>query len=136
MVARGIRLNNPGNLRISNQSWLGKVAPSKDHDFETFDTLEHGIRAIAKIILNDYHHGMDTIEDIISKYAPSSENDTAAYIASVCAFCGYDANAHLMLTTLTDLMPIVQAIIIHENGSCPYTDEQIKNGCQMALLLY
>lgn len=39
---RGIRNNNPMNLRISSNAWRGKI-PGTDKSFETFIDPEHGI---------------------------------------------------------------------------------------------
>lgn len=134
-MTRGERNNNPGNIRVSNQLWLGKIIPSSDPDFEQFDTPEHGIRAIAKIILSDFHHGINTITGIITRWAPQSDNNpTAAYIENVSGISGYDPDSPLLLTSLDDLWPVVKGIITQENGECTYSNLQIQDSCQMALL--
>ncbi len=133
-MPRGISHNNPGNIRISLTAWHGKITPSKDPDFETFDVPENGIRAIAKILLTYAKEGVNTITAIISKWAPSSENDTQSYINDVSKRTGFDANASLDMHNLADVIPLVQAIIFHENGECPYPIDVIMNGCKSALL--
>ena len=133
MPTRGERLNNPGNIRITNQQWVGKITPSVDSQFEQFDTPEHGIRAMAKIILTYFHNGINTIDGVINKWAPPSENPTTAYIANVCKWCGYSPDSQLMFTSLDDLSPVILGMINQEQGGCIYTMEQIKTGCQMAL---
>lgn len=83
-VSRGIRNNNPLNIRKSTAKWKGKLTPSRDPEFEQFDTLEHGIRAAALIIrtyITKYH--INTPEEIIARWAPASENDVKAYVAYV-----------------------------------------------------
>lgn len=82
---RGLRLNNPLNIRRSGSAWIGKVTPSRDPAFETFDTLEHGIRA-AFIIIRTYinRYGCNTPATIIGRWAPPSENPTRAYLDFVC----------------------------------------------------
>ncbi|WP_367672819.1 structural protein, partial [Serratia symbiotica] len=82
---RGIRNNNPGNIRWGDD-WKG-LLPDKqrtDKSFCQFSTPEYGIRAMI-IILRNYQkkHGINTISGIIHRWAPTSENDTQAYIDSV-----------------------------------------------------
>ena len=131
---RGIRNNNPGNLRTSDAHWLGKLSPSRDPDFEQFDTPEHGIRALAKVLLAYYqNHGLDTIRQIISRWAPPSENNTSAYVEQVCGQCGVSADQPIDLTVPDMLAAVTEAVIFHENGTCPYTVAQIDAGVTMAL---
>ena len=134
MTARGVRNNNPGNLRASGAPWLGKLSPSGDPAFEQFDTPEHGIRALAKVLLAYYRtHGLDTIGAIIGRWAPASENDTAAYVEHVCGRCGVSADQPIDLTVPDTLAAVTEAVISHENGTCPYTVAQIDAGVTMAL---
>src|SRR5574337_876096 len=81
--SRGIRNNNPGNIRKSSEPWRGLAAAKdqKDPAFFTFETPEWGIRAMA-VILRTYQtkYGLRTIRAIIGRWAPSAENDTDAYV--------------------------------------------------------
>lgn len=88
---RGIRNNNPLNIRKGN-SWQGERHPQSDPEFEEFENIEMGIRA-AIILAYNYITGrasscrgqrIDTVTKIITKWAPPSENNTAAYIKRVC----------------------------------------------------
>ncbi len=136
MTPRGLRVNNPGNIRSSDAHWLGKLTPSRDDDFETFDTIEHGIRAAAMIVLNYFReHGLTTITGIVSRWAPPTENNTASYIMDVCDRCGFDADAPLNLEAEDDLLAVVHAICDHEQGSAieAVTPDQFKTGVAMAL---
>lgn len=135
-MTRGLSLSNPGNIRISDQHWLGKLTPSRDPDFETFDSIEHGIRAVAMLVLSYYfEHGLNTITGIISRYAPPSENNTASYIMSVCDRTGFDADAPLDLERQDELFAIVSAICDHEQGSAieAVSADQFKTGISLAL---
>jgi hypothetical protein len=132
-MTRGERLNNPLNIRISNNAWKGKITPSSDADFEQFDTPENGIRAGAKIVLTYFHEGLSTIRQVITRWAPPSENPTEAYIENVSLRSGFDADAHLMFTSIDDLWPVIHGMIDQENGECIYTDEQIKDACAAAI---
>lgn len=133
-MTRGIKNNNPGNIRKSGSVWQGKIIPSSDPDFEEFDNAIDGIRALAKIILKYYKsYGLSTITGIISRYAPGSENDTAAYIADVALRTGFDKDTDLNIGDPQILASIVSAIIWHENGQNPYSDIQISEATELAI---
>lgn len=133
MIPRGIRNNNPCNIRRSQTVWQGQVA-GVDPDFVTFDTPLHGIRAGAKILWN-YHrlYGLQTIAEIVSRWAPSSENDTASYIAAVAHAMGVAANDNLNLLSGTILAQLIAAIIAHENGQQPYPFAMIEQAAGLVL---
>lgn len=85
-IPRGLRNNNPLNIRISSTPWQGKVIENTDGAFEQFTSLEYGLRAamvnIRTIIKRDH---VDTIYGIINKWAPERDgNNTKAYIEFVC----------------------------------------------------
>jgi len=126
---RGIRNNNPGNIRYNGTDWKGLADPPSDGAFCIFADAKFGIRALATILRNyKRKYGICTIAGIISRFAPATENNTAAYIQSVCRACGCAADAPLDTESEAVLLPLVKAIIKHENGQQPYTDEQIKEG--------
>jgi len=125
MMPRGIRNNNPGNIKKSTIKWLGKIE-GEDAVFETFDTMEHGIRALI-IIIKTYilKHKLDTIEAIIKRFAPATENDTYKYIDFVCRYTGFDRNT-IIFFDLEDILPLVKAICRMEQGGEYITNEQIE----------
>ena len=82
-LPRSLRNNNPFNIKKSSSRWLGKVKGT-DKVFETFDNLEHGTRAGIKLLLNYLKQGYNTPRKIISRFAPSSENDSESYLRFVC----------------------------------------------------
>ena len=118
MTPRGLRLNNPGNLRLSSGiPWQGEV-PGTDLEFVTFSSMTMGIRAMARCLLTyQTAHGLNTIAEIIPRWAPPSENSTAAYIAAVAAYMGVPADAPLSLTDPAVLGRLVMAICIQEEGA-------------------
>lgn len=121
-MTRGILLNNPFDIRISNTQWRGKVIPSEDKDFETFDTSWHGIRAGLKNLYNyQTLHKLDTIREIITRYAPASENDTTAYIEAVSTRMKCDPDATLDLNDPQTLYALGIAVIEQEQGRNPYS---------------
>ena len=81
---RGIRNNNPLNIRIGN-TWLGEVPNPTDSEFEQFVSVRYGLRA-AFIILRRYirRYGRNTPAKIIRAWAPAIENNTQRYIEVVC----------------------------------------------------
>lgn len=82
---RGIRNNNFGNIRRSNDKWQGLREKQEDPDFFQFVSPEWGYRALIKTLQNYRRlHGLDSIAEMIGRWAPSHENDTSAYIKAVC----------------------------------------------------
>lgn len=81
---RGIRNNNPLNIRIGN-TWLGEVPNPTDSEFEQFVSVRYGLRA-AFYILRRYirRYGRNTPAKIIRAWAPAVENNTQRYIEVVC----------------------------------------------------
>ena len=128
---RGLRNSNPGNLRLTSIQWEGKVPNEEntDGEFEQFYLAEDGIRAMARNLLTYYGRGLDTIEKIITRYAPSNENNTGAYIRSVEKFTGVDAKR---VYPVDQIRSLVKAIITHENGLNPYRDETIARAVERA----
>ncbi|MEM9859404.1 MAG: structural protein [Bacteroidota bacterium] len=130
MATRGIRNNNPGNLRITNIGWKGKVPVSQNTDgaFEQFTSMVFGLRALMKDIINDYNFdGRRTIAQLIHEFAPPHENNTQAYIDSVASHTGINPNFQFDLNA-DSLRKLTRAIINHENGVIPasqITDSQI-----------
>jgi len=136
MIPRGIRMNNPGNLRESpgdKTQWLGERATDDDPIFEEFTAPEYGIRAIARVIRTYYErHGCNTVRQIIDRWAPANENDTASYIQHVADRCGVGADQVIDPRSVDIMTALVAAIILHENGQQPYDDATIRTGVLMA----
>lgn len=78
-----IAKNNPFNIRNNRKNkWQGQIGSRKG--FCMFSDLKYGVRAAAIIIRNYYEHGLVTPRQIITRFAPPSENDTGSYISFVC----------------------------------------------------
>ena len=120
----GLRNNNPGNIRVSSDRFRGEL-PS-DNAFKKFDTMVHGYRAIFAL-LSTYNkvHGINTIRGIISRYAPSSENNTKAYIDYVSTASGISPDAKLDFTKKMPIVSIVYAMAYMETGYKPDAHEVI-----------
>lgn len=131
--ARGIRNNNPGNLEYSKTNpWVGQTGD--DGRFAKFETPEHGIRALGRNLLSYQRQGIDTVSDIINRWAPPSDNNnTDAYIQAVCAQLGVTADQQLDASNPDTLKALCASIIQHENGSQPYSDQQLSTGVSAAI---
>jgi soluble lytic murein transglycosylase-like protein len=103
--------------------------------FARFDTPGNGIRALGKLLLNyQTRYGLKTVAAIIARWAPSTENDTAAYVLSVeTSIPGLPHGAAVDLTNPLVLGAFVRAIIAHENGGNPYADSVVDEGVRRAL---
>ena len=130
---RGIRNNNPGNIRWKDK-WRGlkKDGREQDEDFCVFVAPEYGIRAMCKTLLNySKLHKINTVAGIIHRWAPPSENNTVSYINHVSKELGVDADETIDVSNKNVMLKLIKAIIKHENGINPYSDEVIKKGMNL-----
>lgn len=142
-IPRGIRNNNPGNIRWSKDQWKGLIPKDQASDkaFCVFRSPEYGIRAMARVLRKyTQYPGMpnvgkpniDTVREVISRWAPPNENDTEAYIQSVAKGLGTTANAPIDVFDKDVMLKLLKAIIAHENGQQPYTDGTLLAGINLA----
>lgn len=119
-LPRGIRNNNPGNIRLSEVRWQGQKDVQADTSFVEFSAPVWGLRALMRVLLT-YHfkHGLDTVESIINRWAPPHENATDHYIYSVARHLKVQRRDRLDLTDRAVLTALCEAIIRHENGHPP-----------------
>lgn len=119
---RGIKNNNPTNMKWSSViNWQGQTG--KDSlGFIIFDTPENGIRAAAKNLKSYAKAGLVTIPQIINRW---SETDQAAYIKNVSAWTGISLNAAV---TVSQYPLLIAAMIRQENGEQPYSMQTIIAG--------
>jgi hypothetical protein len=134
--ARGIRNNNPGNIRISNEAWLGKIPleHNTDKSFEQFTYAEYGIRALA-VNLKNYQikHNLYTVQGMITRFAPSVENNTSSYVSVVSRALNVSPNDNIDFSNPDIALAMLKAIILHENGDNPYPDDLILRAYNAAL---
>ena len=90
MIPRGIRNNNPLNVRRSKDKWLGLRTVQTDAEFCQFETMAYGWRAAFVLLTRTYYHTyrLYTIRAIISRWAPPNENNTKRYIENVSRLTG------------------------------------------------
>jgi hypothetical protein len=118
---RGIKNNNPGNIRKSDIRWQGKVVGT-DPAFESFSSPEYGIRAMGRILRSYQRDGFDTVAEMIDRWAPPVENNTNAYVNAVAQAIGLAPHDKVDLADRDRLTRLLKAIVHHENGQQPYTD--------------
>jgi len=130
-IPRGIRNNNPLNIRIGNV-WYGEVPNPTDPEFEQFCQMEYGVRA-AFVILRRYirRYGHNTVRSIIKTWAPSTENNTEAYIKSVCKWMRIDPDEMILYEDKETMCRLVAAMCLHENGMS-IDPKKIELGYKMA----
>lgn len=133
MLTKGVRLNNPGNIE-HGQKWQGLANEQPDKRFCMFVSPAYGIRAI-HLIIQAYgkKYGIRTIEGIIRRWAPPSENDTESYIRHV--------DDDVLVADREDILDVfdpsvafqlVTGIIAHENANYRYPDEVVWEGLRLA----
>lgn len=131
IIPRGLRNNNPLNIRIGNV-WLGERQNPDDPDFEQFDQLEYGLRA-GCVLLRRYirHYHRDTIKSIIKAWAPASENNTENYIDIVSRQSGISPEQILKYEDKETICKIIDAMCFVECGQ-RVPIEKISKGYELA----
>lgn len=115
-MPRGIRNNNPLNIRIGNK-WLGEVNDPTDKDFEQFTEMVFGLRAgfvLLRRYIQRYH--LQTISDIISRWAPPSENHTSRYVEFVAQRLGISPFDKIEFEDADTMFRLVSAMCRMECG--------------------
>lgn len=136
---RGIRNNNPGNIRIGSP-WKGLAKPDQrrkfqrnEKDFCVFIAPEWGIRAMARLLANyQNRHKLHTVSAMINRWAPPSENDTSNYVGFIAEEMNVLPNEGFAIRDYGRAYPMVHAIIKMENGQQPYSKRLIDRGLLLA----
>lgn len=115
-MTRGYINCNPGNIEQSKDVFQGEIIPSRDERFKQFRSMAYGYRAMF-VTLDTYRkRGLDTIEKIISSWAPNIENHTDKYIECVEKWSGVPRAKKLTQLSGDDYIQIVAAMSRMENG--------------------
>lgn len=149
-LPRGIRMNNPGNIRIGDK-WQGLMPPDqmspaqkREKEFCVFAEPKWGIRALCRLLIAyKDKHKLDTVAKIINRWAPPKgksptkgayTQNTAGYIAHVCALTGFGPDETIDVYRFDVMRPLVSAIMKHENGikELPYDDVTMNEGIRLA----
>lgn len=119
-LPRGIRNNNPLNIRRSKDKWKGLRPVQADAQFCQFKTLEYGWRAAFYLLTRTYYHKyrLYSIRAIISKWAPPCENNSKAYVENVSRLTGIDPDEPIGIPSESPARWIAlgMAMAIQENG--------------------
>ena len=92
-MTRGLRNNNPLNIRHSADRWEGARIEQTDRSFVQFKSMAYGYRAAWKTLESYWKHFKRlrqpfTVQNIVHRWAPPSENNTVTYIRFVCEKMG------------------------------------------------
>lgn len=111
----GLRNNNPGNIIKSPTAWKGEI-PS-DNRFERFENIVYGVRALMANLRSYYfNRSLKTISEIINRWAPPIENDTASYVSFVSSHTGIPRDK-VFEWNERNVSAISKAIVIVEVGA-------------------
>lgn len=122
-LPRGMRNNNPFNIRWTISNWLGKIGKD-DKGFCIFETLSHGVRAGVKNLKNGYFKFRLSISQIVNKYAPAHENDVESYIDHICSYHP-DFTPDYIPCNLRDYVLVCKAIVRMEQGYDAVSEDMI-----------
>ncbi|MCU5775127.1 hypothetical protein N5923_23285 [Erwiniaceae bacterium BAC15a-03b] len=133
---RGIRNNNPGNLNYAGQAGATKEGGNNGR-FAVFQTMQDGVAALHRQLKLYFNRGIDTIEEVVNKYAPASDNNNVeSYIRQLVGATGKGANEQLSADDNDTIFKLIKGIINHENGknadgSGYVADQDILSGIQV-----
>jgi hypothetical protein len=125
---RGIRNNNPLNIRATRERWKGQTGVDAA-GFVIFEAPEYGIRAAARILNSYAARGVVSVQDIVTTWAPPIENNSAAYVEHMADVLGKNPGEPVERWEWPYLLA---GMITHENGENPYTFGEINAGVAMA----
>ena len=115
-LPRGLRNNNPGNIRRNSDVFQGEKT-SSDKEFKQFKSMAYGYRAIFKILSNYYrNYKLDTIRKMIGRWAPPKENHTEKYIQFVSDYAGIPTDDPININDREQMIRIVAGMSRFENG--------------------
>lgn len=128
MKPRGLRNNNPGNIRITKDKWKGLRPVQEDKEFFQFTEMKWGYRALIRTLQNyRRRHGCQTIADFVRRWAPEHENNTSGYISRVCKEMQVPTTYVPDVEDKTTMCAFAAAISQVENG-IPAVMEDIVSG--------
>lgn len=137
---RGIRNHNPGNVIWNGTEWEGLAECKHDGKFCVFVSPEYGIRAMVRI-LRSYSKqkglpgygaaNIDTVYEIIMRWAPPSENETNRYVWRLASYCGINPGEPFNVFLPKTMRRVIKGIIREENGCQPYSDALIDRAIEM-----
>ncbi|ECC6633119.1 hypothetical protein DAB66_22135 [Salmonella enterica] len=116
------RFNNPVNLRYAAGY---ETASTRNGKFAVFPSLDEGVLAAAKQLQIYGTKGINNIHDIISKWAPSNENNTKAYIGHVVNATGRSEFEKLNLNDTRTLAKLITAMSVKEGAGSRLSEGKV-----------
>ncbi|EAP3546675.1 hypothetical protein PZE02_004407 [Salmonella enterica subsp. enterica serovar Vitkin] len=116
------RFNNPANLRYAAGY---ETANTRSGKFAVFPSLDEGVLAAAKQLQIYGTKGINNIHDIISKWAPSNENNTKAYIGHVVNATGRSEFEKLNLNDTRTLAKLITAMSVKEGAGSRLSEGKV-----------
>ncbi len=136
MEPRGLRNNNPLNIRRGKSKWQGLKEKMTDSRFCEFETPDYGWRAAFVLLTRTYYHEyrLFTIRKIIERWAPPNENMTEKYIEKVAREMKYDPDKPLGIPSYAPFrwMALALAMAYMENGTKKIDTMPLFRGWEMA----
>lgn len=128
-LPRGVRNNNPLNIRRGEQ-WDGLALVQTDSEYCTFINPLYGFRAAARIIKGAYYRrGIITLQQVITAWAPASDNNpTRKYIE----FVANTAQISPADRAIDYLPQVLWAMAQFENGADYYGLAMVRAGVKLA----
>ena len=143
MGIRGLRNNNPGNLQFVGQAGATKeVLPSGAKGrFARFSSQAAGLYAMATQVQRDmagknktFPGVRNTLKSLIRVYAPGCDNNNeVAYVNTLSRYTGFKGDQIIDPTDETSMVNLMRGIIQMENGSNPYSDQQIRTAARKGI---
>lgn len=117
-IPRGIRNNNPLNIRRAKTPWYGETHFEKDDkSFCQFQTLELGWRAAFYLLRRKmFKYNWWSIEDIITEWAPPCENHTEKYIEFVSKDMDFKPHFKFYMDNMRSVFLLACSMCAYENG--------------------
>lgn len=116
METRGARNHNPLNIRRTSDKWEGLADVQQDSEFFQFKDDFYGFRAAFRIIHNGFRQGRNTVEKIVYRWAPPSENNSSAYVNYVASNLGISPSKELDYSDIILILALVQSMAYYESS--------------------
>lgn len=110
-MTRGIRNNNPLNLRHSCSKWLGMCEDQTDRCFVQFNSRLFGYRAAFRTLRTYIQRNYNTLFKIIRRWAPAADgNNVSAYVDYVARTTGIDPDQVLRFDDKQRMVDLVRSM--------------------------
>ncbi len=115
-LPRGIRNNNPGNIKDGPFAQSMPGYSGSDGTFARFVTPDAGAKAMDSLLSTYGNKGINTVSGVVNRWAPPSENNSTVYAATVAKQLGVDPNAPINMGDAAIRQQLAGGITSYENG--------------------